>query len=182
MRDGRSIDTTMGFTPLEGLVMATRSGSVDPGLLLWLLEREAITPGELSHALEHDSGILGLSGTKDMRELLERDDDQARLAIDVYVHRLRAAIGAMTASLGGLDGLVFTGGVGERAVAIRAAAADGLGHLGVALDETRNADAGGDADIGAPGAAVRTFVVTAREDLEIVRQVRALVDVAGGGR
>ena len=181
VRDGRSIDTTMGFTPLEGLVMATRSGSVDPGMLLWLLEREAVTPRELSHALEHDSGILGLSGTKDMRELLERGDDEARLAIDVYVHRLRAAIGAMTASLGGLDALVFTGGVGERAAAIRAAAADGLGHLGVALDVSRNATAGADADIGAPGAAARAFVVAAREDLEMVRQVRALLDVAGGG-
>jgi acetate kinase len=150
VRDGRSIDTTMGFTPLEGLVMATRSGSVDPGMLLWLLEREALTPRELSDALEHESGILGLAGTKDMRELLAREDDEARLAVDVYVHRLRAHIGAMVAALGGVDALVFTGGVGENAAPIRAAAADGF------------------------VAAEYAFVIEAREDLEMVRQVREL--------
>jgi acetate kinase len=154
VRDGQSIDTTMGFTPLEGLVMATRSGSVDPGMLLWLLEREALTPRELSDALEHESGILGLSGTKDMRELLARDDDAARLAVDVYVHRLRAGIGAMAAALGGVDALVFTGGVGENAPAIRTAATEGF----VAPE--------------------RAFVIEAREDLEMVRQ---LLDLARRG-
>jgi acetate kinase len=174
VRDGRSIDTTMGFTPLEGLVMATRSGSVDPGLLLWLLERESVSVGEMAEALEHDAGLLALAGTADMREVLARaaDGGEARLALDVYVHRLRAGIAAMAAALDGLDALVFTGGVGERAPAVRAAAADGLAFLGVAIDAAAN-DAADEGDISAPRAAVRTLVVRAREDLEIAREVRA---------
>jgi acetate kinase len=172
--NGRSVDTTMGFTPLDGLVMATRAGSVDPGLLLWLIESRGIPPAELADALEHRSGLAGLAGTDDMRELLERDDGAARLALDVYVHRLRAGIASMAAAMDGLDALAFTGGVGERAPAIRTAAADGLGFLGVRLDAARNVAAPADADVGAEDARVRTVVVTAREDLEIARQVRAL--------
>jgi acetate kinase len=177
VRDGRSVDTTMGFTPLEGLVMATRSGSVDPGLLLWLLEREAVGVSEMAAALEHDSGLLALAGTADMREVLARApaDEDARLALEVYVHRLRAGIAAMTAALGGVDALVFTGGVGERAPAIRTAAAGGLCFLGVAIDPAANVAADGDTDVSAPGAAVRTLVVSAREDLEIAGQVRAVL-------
>ena len=171
---GRSVDTTMGFTPLDGLVMATRAGSVDPGLLLWLIEHRRVPPAELSDALEHRSGLTGLAGTGDMRELLAREDAEARTALAVYVHRLRGLVAAMAAALDGLDALAFTGGVGEHAPAVRAAAADGLGFRGVALDAVRNDAATADADIGAAGAAVRTFVVTAREDLEIARQVRAL--------
>lgn len=113
--DGSSVDTTRGFTPLDGLVMATRSGSVDPGLLTWLQEREGLTPHELAHALGHDAGMLGLAGTADMRELLARHDDRAQLAIVVYLHSLISGIASMTAALGGLDALVFTGGVGEGA-------------------------------------------------------------------
>jgi acetate kinase len=173
--DGRSVDTTMGFTPLEGLVMATRSGSVDPGLLLWLLEREDVAIGEMAEALEHESGLLALAGTADMREVLARDDDRARLALDVYCHRLRAGIAAMAAAMGGLEALVFTGGVGERAAAVRTAAAEGLGFLGVQVDPARNAAASGDADVSPPGAAVRTLVVEAREDREIAAQVRAVL-------
>jgi acetate kinase len=172
VRDGRSVDTTMGFTPLEGLVMATRSGSVDPGLVLWLLERERMSERDLADTLEHGSGLLGLAGTGDMRELLARDDDTATLALDVYVHRLRAGIAAMTAALGGLDALVFTGGVGENAPQVRRRAVAGLGFLGAQLDDERNAAADGDTDIGAPDAAVRSFVIAAREDLEIAGQVR----------
>ena len=179
VRDGRSVDTTMGFTPLEGLVMATRSGSVDPGLLLWLLERERLDVAEMSAALEHEGGLLALAGTADMREVLARadggDDDDARVALGVYLHRLRAGIAAMAAALGGLDALVFTGGVGERSAPVRAAAADGLGFLGVAVDLGRNGAPDGDADVSADGAPVRTLVVPAREDLEIARQVRALL-------
>jgi len=176
--DGRSVDTTMGFTPLEGLVMATRSGSVDPGLLLWLLERERLGVAEMSAALEHEGGLLALAGTADMREVLARadgGDDEARVALGVYLHRLRAGVAAMAAALGGLDALVFTGGVGERSAPVRAAAADGLGFLGVDLDGARNGAADGDADVSARGATVRTLVVPAREDLEIARQVRALL-------
>jgi len=175
VRDGRSVDTTMGFTPLEGLVMATRSGSVDPGLLLWLLEREDVGVGEMAEALEHESGLLALAGTADMREVLTRTDEPARLALAVYCHRLRAGIAAMAASLDGLEAIVFTGGVGERAATVRAMAADGLGFLGVRIDASRNETALGDADVSAPGAGARTLVVAAREDLEIAAQVRAVL-------
>ena len=171
VRDGVCVDTTMGFTPMEGLVMATRAGSVDPGLVLWLL-RHGLDVDALEQGLDREGGVRGLAGDADMRAVLARDDDDARLAIDVYVHRLRAAIAAMAAALGGLDALVFTGGVGEHAPEIRARAADGLGFLGVALDRSANARAMADSQIGAPGAAARTIVVTAREDLEVARGVR----------
>jgi acetate kinase len=173
--DCRSVDTTMGFTPLEGLVMATRSGSVDPGLLLWLLERAELDVADMADALEHESGLLALAGTADMRKVLTRTDARARLALDTYTHRLRGGIAAMTAALGGLDALVFTGGVGERAPAVRAAAADGLRFLGVAIDAGRNDALAGDGDVSTPDATVRTLVVRAREDLEIAMQVRALL-------
>jgi acetate kinase len=172
--DGKSVDTTMGFTPLDGLVMATRSGSVDPGLVLWLQEHAGLPTGELADALEHGSGLLGLAGTADMRELLARTDDEAALALDVYTHRLRTLIGAMAAALGGIDGLVFTGGVGERSPEIRARACERLDYLGVKLDETLN-DRSGDRKIG-----TGAFVVDAREDLEIARQTRAVLTKSSG--
>ncbi len=175
IRDGVSVDTTMGFTPLEGLVMATRSGSVDPGLVLWLLEHGGLGERDLAEALEHDAGLFGLTGSADLREVLERaaaGDERAVLGRDVYLHRLRAGIGAMAASLGGLDALVFTGGVGEHAPTVRAATAEGLAFLGVLLDPDANAAATADADISAPDATVRTHVLTAREDLEIARELR----------
>jgi acetate kinase len=136
VRGGRSVDTTMGFTPLEGLVMATRSGSVDPGLLIWLQVSAGLTAGELSDALEHRSGLLGLSGTADMREVLAQaagGDRAASLALAVYLHRLRAGIAGMASALGGLDALVFTGGVGENSAAVRQGAVAGLEFLGVRL-------------------------------------------------
>jgi acetate kinase len=173
--DGRSVDTTMGFTPLEGLVMATRSGSVDPGLLLWLEEHAGLSAGELAGSLEHDSGLIGLAGTSDMREVLARDDPDARLALGVYLHRLRAGIGAMAASLGGLDALVFTGGVGERSARIRELACERLVHLGAAIDPARNASADGDGHVSAGDSRVAVLVVRSREDLEIARQARALL-------
>jgi acetate kinase len=176
--DGRSVETTMGFTPLEGLVMATRSGSVDPGLVLWLAERHGMSAREMSEALEHESGLKGLAGIADMREVLARaeaGDGAAMLARDVYIHRLRAGIAAMAAALGGVESLVFTGGVGERAPVVRALAADGLGFLGVEVDAASNEAATGDAEIGRAGAPVRVLVLAAREDLEIARQVRALL-------
>lgn len=175
---GRSVDTTMGFTPLEGLAMATRSGTVDPGMLLWLLERGRLSEGELARALEHESGLRGLTGTADMRDVLLRaaaGDELADLGLGVYLHRLRAGIGAMAASLGGLDVLVFTGGVGENSAEIRRRAVDELGFLGLAIDEELNADARGDLDLSVAGARVRIMVVRAREDLEIARQVRAVL-------
>jgi acetate kinase len=184
VRDGRSADTTMGFTPLEGLVMATRSGSVDPGLLLWLLEREQVSVAEAAAALEHESGLLALAGTADMRQILAREsegDPTARLALGVYIHRLRAGVAAMVAALGGVDAIVFTGGVGERSAAVRAAAAQGLGFLGLVLDRPANAAADGDADVSAWGSGIRMLVVRAREDLEIARQVREVLADGGDG-
>jgi acetate kinase len=176
--DGESLDTTMGFTPLEGLVMATRSGSIDPGMLLWLLEHEGLSATELADVLEHRSGLLGLAGSADMHEIVERASagvSPAVLALDVYTHRLRAGIAAMAAALGGLDALVFTGGVGEHSSEVRTRTATGLAFLGVSLDDARNSETQADGEIGADGAAVRTLVVTAREDLEIARQLRALL-------
>jgi acetate kinase len=180
---GRSVDTTMGFTPLEGLVMATRSGSVDPGLVLWLQEHAGMPSAELASTLEHRSGLLGLAGTADMKAIVERraaGDGDGALAFDVYVHRLKGAIAAMAASMDGLDALVFTGGVGERSTAVRRAAGDGLEFLGVALDDPDGA--AGDREITRDGASVRTFVVEAREDLEIAREVRRVLDAPSAPR
>ena len=179
---GRSVDTTMGFTPLEGLVMATRSGSVDPGLMLWLQRHEQVSERQLTEALDGRSGLLGLAGTKDMREVLERrsaGDQRARLAFDVYIHRLRACIASMAAAMGGLDALVFTGGVGENSAPVRREAAAGLGFLGIDLDARQNAGIKGDGDVSARRAQVRTLVVHAREDAEVARDVRRLLGERG---
>jgi acetate kinase len=179
--DGRSVDTTMGFTPLEGLVMATRSGTVDPGLVLWLEEHERLTPHDVATALERRSGILALAGTADMREVEQRaagGDDRARLALDVYIHRLVTGIGAMVAAAGGLDAIVFTGGVGEKAPMVRRRAAERLGYLGVAVAPEVNDGAEPDCDISAPDAAARTLVIAAREDLQIVRECRLVLSGA----
>jgi acetate kinase len=175
---GRSVDTTMGFTPVDGLVMATRSGSVDPGLLLWLLEHGGHSVRELADVLEHGAGLQALAGTADMREVLARAaeaDAAAVLALDVYLHRLRSSIAAMAAAMGGLDAVVFTGGVGEGASEIRSGAAQGLGFLGITVDPQADRAAVPDAEVSAPEASVRTLVVRAREDLEMAREVRAVL-------
>ena len=178
VRGGRSVDTTMGFTPLEGLVMATRSGTVDPGMVLWLEEHAGMPAPELAAALEHRSGLLGLAGTADMRAVLDSaaaGGPDAVLALEVYLHRLRAGTAAMAAAMDGLDVVLFPGGVGEASGAVRARAAAGLGFLGIALDAAANEGGRGDREIGAAGAAVRALVIEAREDLEIARGVgRAL--------
>ena len=175
---GRSVDTTMGFTPLEGLVMATRSGSVDPGALLYLQRHAGLTEAELTEALDRNGGLMALAGTPDMREILSRiaaGDDDAELAFDVYIHRLRALIASMAAAMNGLDVLVFTGGVGENAPPVRAAAVAGLRFLGLELGPTLNSSLGPDNDISAPGAAVPTLVIKAREDVEVAREVRRVL-------
>jgi len=172
---GVSIETTMGFTPLEGLVMATRSGSVDPGLILWLEDHVGMPSSELAATLEHRSGLLGLAGSADMQVILtaaKTSDPDAVLALGVYLHRLRAGIAAMAAAMDGFDVLVFTGGVGENAPEIRARTAAGLGFLDVGLDSSRNESAELDAEITTAGARVRTFAIRAREDLQISRDVR----------
>ena len=174
---GASVDTTMGFTPLEGLVMATRSGTVDPGLVIWLL-RKGLSIDDVSDGLEQRGGLLALAGTGDMRELLadrNRGEGAACAAFDVYVHRLCREAAGMTAALGRLDVLVFTGGVGEHAPEVRAAVAARLAYLGVAVDSTANETAVADAVISAADASVATLVVAAREDLEIAGQVRQVL-------
>jgi acetate kinase len=180
--DGRSVDTTMGFTPLEGLVMATRAGTVDPGVLLWVLRHGQVTVDELEDTLERRSGLLGLSGVSaDLRHVLaaaDRGEQGAALAFAVYVHRLRAGVAAMAASMGGIDGLVFTGGAGERSARLRRDACSGLGFLGLVLDDDRNEIDGqqvSDRVVSREGEVPAVLVVHAREDLEIARQVRGLL-------
>ena len=175
---GRSVDTTMGFTPLDGLVMATRSGALDPGLVLWLATCGRVPLDHLEQQLNHASGLRALAGTGDMKVVVERvgaGDTDAALALDVYVHRLRALIAAMAASLSGVDALVFTGGVGERSAVVRQRTAEGLGFLGIAVDDAANGAARPDVEIGAADAPVRTFVVAAREDLEMARLARQIL-------
>jgi acetate kinase len=179
IRDGRSIDTTMGFTPMDGLVMATRPGDVDPGLVLWLAQHGGLSVDEIEDGMEHGSGLRGLAGTDDMREVLARaarGDVSATLGRDVYLHRLRAGIAAMAASLGGLDVLTFTGGVGENAPEIRAGAVDGIGFLGLALDRERNGTGSDDREISQQGSPARVFVVLGREDIEMAANVRAALE------
>ena len=178
--DGASVDTTMGFTPTAGLVMAKRPGDVDPGLVTWLITSAGLPAEEVAEGLVQRSGLKGLADTEDMREVLARadaGDADATLALDAYLHRLCGLLGSMVAAARGLDALVFTGGVGERSPAVRAAVVERLGFLGLALDAEANAAAppDGEVDVSAAGATARTLVVHAREDLEIARQVRNVV-------
>jgi acetate kinase len=155
VRDGRSVDTTMGFTPLEGVPMATRSGSVDPGALLHLL-RQGISLDELDRALEHESGLLGLAGSERVEELEQRDDEAARLGLEVFAYRVAGAVAAMSVALGGLDALVFTAGVGEGSELVRSLVCERLGGLGQ----------------------FDVFVLHAREDLVAARAARALLGLS----
>ncbi len=184
VQGGRSVETTMGFTPVDGLVMATRSGSVDPGLLTWLASDGRVPLAELADALEHRSGLAGLAGgTGDMRQVesaARGGDQRAVLALEVHAHRLVAAIASMAAAMNGLDALAFTGGIGEHDPRVRSAAAAGLGFIGVTIDSGANESARSDADISAAGAMVRTLVLTAREDIEIARGVRQALHSASG--
>jgi acetate kinase len=175
---GRSVDTTMGFTPTAGLVMATRSGDLDPSAVTWLTRHGGVPTPEVDHALDHASGVLALAGDADMRHVLAAaaaGDDPAALAIEVWVHRARGQLAAMTAAAGGIDVLAFSGGIGENAPALRRRIVDGLGFLGLALDPDTDRDTvdGVEGDVSAPDALARTVVVHAREDLVIARQVRA---------
>ena len=176
VRDGRSVDTTMGFTPLEGVPMATRAGSVDPGALLYMLEHH-LTREELDRMLEHESGLLGLSGISGaVRELERSEADGARLALSVFAYRVALAVGAMTTAVRGLDALVFTAGIGEHSAVVRSAVCERLGHLGVALDADANETAILDATISAPASSVRVVVIRAREDLIAARTARQLLE------
>jgi len=185
VRDGKSVDISMGFTPLEGVVMGSRSGSVDPGLLIYLLRHKGMSAEQLDHALNYESGLLGLSGfSSDMRQILEKSSENpgARLALEVYVHRLRQTVGAMAATLGGVDGLVFTAGVGENSAQVRELVCENLDHLGLELDTTANARCKPDADIARHGSPGRILVISTREDLTIVRETRRLLRSEAGRR
>jgi acetate kinase len=178
VRDGVCVDTSMGFTPLAGLMMGTRCGSIDPGILLYLLRRKGLDAEELDDALHHASGLLGISGiSSDMRDVLAAAPHvaDARLAVDVYVHRVRKTIGAMASTLGGVDALVFTAGVGENAAEIRASVCESLGYLGLTLDRAANDACRPDADIASSSAAARVLVIATREDVTIVRETRKVL-------
>ncbi len=200
--EGRSVDTTMGFTPLDGLVMATRPGALDPGAVLWAMRHGGLSADEVERELEHGAGLAGLAPSSggDLRRILasaDGGDADARLAYGVYLHRLRGAVAQMVAAMGGIDGLVFTGGAGEGSARLRSDACAGLGFLGVPSVPAGPGPAAGGAGAGPPeggagdrvlsaaGAAVAVLVVAAREDLEIDRQVREVLGAAAcaiGGR
>jgi acetate kinase len=171
---GRSIDTTMGFTPLDGLMMGTRSGSVDPGILIYLMRKGQLDSEQMDRMLNQESGLFGISGlSADMREILAavpRGHERAKLAFDIFVHRLRMAIGGMFAVLGGVDSLVFTAGVGENSSEVRAAACNTLGFLGIRLDSELNLRPSLDADISAADSRVRILVIRAEEDWAIATE------------
>jgi acetate kinase len=177
VQGGRSIDTTMGFTPLDGLMMGTRSGSVDPGILIHLMRTQGYRFDQLDQQLNQESGLKGISGlSSDMREIvaaMQTGNDKAKLAFDIYLHRLRAGIAAMTASLGGIDGLIFTAGVGEHATLVRAKACEGLGFLGIDISEQKNRDPareGVDRAISPNDAAVPVWVIHTQEDWQIAQE------------
>jgi acetate kinase len=171
VRGGQSVDTTMGFTPLDGLMMGSRPGSLDPGILTYLLRQGQLTGEQLDDVLNTKCGLRGISGISgDMRLILaarKEGHQRAQLAFDIYVHRLQSAIGGMVAVLGGLDALVFTAGIGEHAPEVRAAACSNLGFLGLRLDPERNAQSPPDEDIARPDSPVRVLIVRAGEDWAI---------------
>jgi acetate kinase len=172
---GRSIDTTMGFTPLEGLMMGTRSGSVDPGILTYLMREEQISNAqEIDGVLNNRSGLLGISGvSSDMRQVLDAmksGNKRAALAFEIFVHRLRSGIGSMVAALGGVDALIFTAGIGENSALVREQACARFSYLGLTLDPDRNNQSPGDADIATHESSVRVLVIRAQEDWSIARE------------
>jgi acetate kinase len=186
IRDGQSVDTTMGFTPLEGLMMGTRSGSVDPGILTYLMRRRQLTGQQLDDLLNTKSGLLGISGVSgDMRQVvaaMKGGHPRAKLAFDIFVHRLQAGIGAMIAVLGGIDALVYTAGIGENSPEVRAAVSANFGFLGLNLHLGRNAQSSADQDISLPDSAVRVLIVRAQEDWAIARDCWRLISARSLGR
>jgi len=179
LRDGRSIDTTMGMTPTGGVMMGTRSGDLDPGVLLYLLREEGLGTEGLEHAVDLEAGLLGVSGTSaDMATLLTLEDPDARLAVELFGYQVRKAVGALAAALGGLDRLVFTGGIGEHAPPVRWAVCRGLEHLGVELDGAANA---ADAEqISTPRSRCPVQVIPTDEDAMIARHVYELLRAGNG--
>jgi acetate kinase len=187
IQDGHSVDTTMGFTPLEGLMMGTRSGSVDPGILTYLMRQGHFTGEQLDELLNKKSGLLGISGKSgDMREIvasMKAGDARAKLAFDIFVHRLRSGIGAMAAVLGGMDALIFSAGIGENSAEVRAAACAGFGYLKLMLDPAKNAEPlVQDHDISSGESGVRVMVIRTQEDWAIARDCWRIASSAISGR
>lgn len=179
VKGGKSVDTTMGFTPLEGLMMGTRSGSIDPSIVLHVEQRHGLSATEMETALNRESGLLGVSGTTaDMRQILASagsGDGRAKLALDIYVHRIRQAIGAFAVTLGGIDALVFTAGVGENSSEVRELVCEGLEHLGLELDRKANLIRRPDADLALEDSRGRILVIAAREDVTMLREVSGVL-------
>ena len=181
MRDGVSLDTTMGLTPLDGLVMGTRCGQIDPGVLLYLLQEKRMPPDELQHLLYNESGLLGVSGlSADMRTLLKSDDPAAADAIDLFTFRVAQQVAAMASTLGGLECLVFTGGIGEHSAPIRQKICDRLGWLGVRTDASANDRTG--TRISAEQGAVDVLVIPTSEEMTIARHCAAKLAELSGER
>jgi acetate kinase len=180
---GKSIDTTMGFTPLEGLMMGTRSGSVDPGILTYLMRTNHDDAEKLDRILNHQSGLLGISGiSSDMRDVLKAarsGNVRARLGFEIFMHRLRKGISAMAGSLGGVDVIIFTAGIGENSAEVRSAACSKLGFLGVRVDEQKNSATHPDTDISATESRVKVLVIRAQEDWSIARECSRLLAATG---
>jgi acetate kinase len=175
VRGGQSVETTMGFTPLDGLMMATRCGSVDPSILLHVQRQHGLTAEQVENALTHESGLLGVSGVSgDMRRVQDaarQGQEHAKLAIAIYTLRVRQAVGALTATMGGIDALIFTAGVGEHSAEIREEVCVGLEFLGLELDRDANSDCRPDCDIAIPQSSARILVVASREDITMLREV-----------
>jgi acetate kinase len=186
VQGGRSVDTSMGMTPLEGLVMGTRCGDIDPAIPFHLMRHAGMSAEEIEALLETRSGLKGICGLNDMREILEQatgGNDRARLATDMFCYRIRKYIGAYTAVLGGVDAVVFTGGIGENAPAIRERACEGLERLGIVIDRAKNGSAGGNvSEIQSDGASVKILVIRTDEEREIARQTVRAIETAGGMR
>ena len=180
IRQGRCIDTSMGLTPLEGLIMGTRCGDLDPAIIFYLMRETGLASGEIESILNKDSGLKGICGVNDMRtvgELAERGDPEAQLAISMYCYRIKKYIGAYHAVLGGLDGLIFTGGIGEHADFIRAGCCEGLAHLGLELDAEKNREAvKGCSVIESEASRVKILVIPTNEELEIAEQTVACLE------
>ncbi len=186
IREGRSIDTTMGFTPLDGLMMGTRSGSLDPGILTYLMREERFSGKQLDDLLNTKSGLLGISGISgDMRQIvasMKEGNPRAKLAFDMFVHHLQSGIGAMIASLGGMDALVFTAGIGENSPELRAAACANFAFLGLKLNAAKNIPHSADQDISLPHSTVRVLLIRAQEDWAIARDCWRLASAKNTGR
>ena len=184
-RGGAAVSTTMGFTPMDGLMMGTRPGALDPGILLYVQKHHGLTGATLDRILNHESGLLGVSGVaSDYRQVeaaAEQGNARARLALDLYALRVRTAIGALVVTLGGVDALVFTAGVGENAPAVRAAACEGLACLGLRIDSQKNAGAKPDSDIATAHSPARILVLHTREERFIAGEARRVGGRSGDG-